>query len=99
MNCRSLQKHFDDIISDILLLKSDMICLQETWLNDDTSKDDLNIPGYHLHLNSNGHGKGIATYFKKESFRMEKDIKLNNMQLSKFSCPIIDNCNLQITRW
>ena len=95
MNCWSLNKHHGDIISDNLLMKSDIIILQETWLNDDTNKDDLQIPGYLLHLNSNGHGKGIATYFKKETFRKEnikmvKDIKQNDMQLSMFTSSFID---------
>ena len=57
------------------LLKSDMISLQETWLEDDTIIEDLEIPGYTLHLNSYGKGKGIATYFKENIFKHDKDIK------------------------
>ena len=37
LNCRSLKKHFIDISSDDLLLKSDIICLQETWLEGNDS--------------------------------------------------------------
>ena len=36
LNCRSLKKHYDDILEDILLSKSDMIALQETWLEEAT---------------------------------------------------------------
>ena len=36
LNCRSLMKHFLDICTDSNLLKSDILCLQETWLEDDT---------------------------------------------------------------
>ena len=90
LNCRSLMKHHEDIISDDLLLKSDMICLQETWLEDDTLLDELQIPDYKLHLNSNGRGKGIAIYYKKEIFTHEADIKEDNLQLSKFNSPELD---------
>ena len=30
LNCRSLKKHFEDILNDDLLMKGDIICLQET---------------------------------------------------------------------
>ena len=64
LNCRSLKKHYQDIITDDELLKSDVICLQETWLEDDSIQEDVNILDYDLHLNSNGKGKGIAIYCK-----------------------------------
>ena len=90
LNCRSLRKHHDDISTDENLLKSDIICLQETWLEDDTITDDLEIPNYDLHLNSSGRGKGIAIYFKKKHFRHKCDIKKGNMQLSKFTSNHLD---------
>ena len=66
-------------------LKSDFIGLQETWLNDDENSDPLKIPGYELHLNSYGKGKGLATYYKPCIFKHVLDIKEDNMQLSQFS--------------
>ena len=51
---------------DESLLKSDMIFLSETWLENDEITQDLQIPHYKVHLNSKGKGKGIAIYFKKE---------------------------------
>ena len=84
LNCRSLIKHHQDILHDEPLLKGDIICLQETWLDGDNTQDDLEIPGYILHLNSNGKGKGIAIYFKKETFKFEQCIKKELMQLSRF---------------
>ena len=90
LNCRSLRKHYEDIISDKLLLKSDVICLQETWLEEDTLSDNLSIQDYDLHLNSNGNGKGIAIYYKKNTIQHETDIKKENMQLSKFTSSSID---------
>ena len=73
-----------------MLLKSDFICLQETWMEDDTTLDNLSIQDYDLHLNSNGKGKGIAIYCKKNTFHHEIDIREENMQLSKFSSSSID---------
>ena len=90
INCRSLKKHFSDIETDELILKSDLIALQETWLESDEIKDDLEIPGYELHLNSSGKGKGIATYFKASLFSHVLDIKKENMQLSHFTSSILD---------
>ena len=90
LNCRSLKKHIPDIRSDDMLMKSDIICLQETWLEDDIATEILQIENYELHLNSNGKGKGIAIYFKKDTLKHELDIKEENMQLSKFSSDYID---------
>ena len=35
LNCRSLKKHHEDIAKDDLLMKSDIICLNETWEESD----------------------------------------------------------------
>ena len=32
LNCRSLRKHIEDVKTDDLLLRADVIALQETWL-------------------------------------------------------------------
>ena len=90
LNCRSLKKHHPDMISDAVLLKSDMICLQEIWLESDENIQDLMIPNYDLYLNSNGRGKGVAAYCRKEIFRHEIDIKRENMQLSKYAAGALD---------
>ena len=44
LNCRSLKKHHQDILSDTLLCKSDMITLQEIWLESDEITEELKIP-------------------------------------------------------
>ena len=90
LNCRSLKKHYKDIASDEVLLKSDIILLQETWLEDDSPMQMLEIPGYALHFNSQGRGKGLATYFKSSIFSHEIDVKQDDMQLSKFTSKNID---------
>ena len=90
LNCRSLKKHFPDIKVDEMLLKSDIICLQETWLEKDETIEDFDIPNYNLHLNSYGRGKGIAIYFKKDKLRHKIDVTEENLQLSMFSGDVID---------
>ena len=90
LNCRSLNKHHQDLLTDAVLLKSDFIGLQEIWLNTDEMREDLQIPGYELYINSNGKGKGIATYCKKDMFTHVKDIKRTYMQLSQFSSSNLD---------
>ena len=91
LNCRSLKKHIADIKLDDNLLKSNIICLQETWLDEDENTQNFEIPNYELHLNSNGRGKGLAIYFHKELSRHhEIDIKQENFQISMFSCCNID---------
>ena len=90
LNCRSLNKHHQDILTDVILMKSDFIGLQEIWLNSDEDREDLDIPGYDLYINSNGKGKGIATYCRKDMFMHVHDIKRKFMQLSKFSSATLD---------
>ena len=90
LNCHSLLDKFEDIKSDSMLLKSDIICLSETWLKTDQFQEDLNLRNYNLKLNSISNGKGLATYFKLDIFKHEKDIKLESMQLSKFSANNLD---------
>ena len=90
LNCRSLKKHYQDILTDNSLKKSDLIALQETWLNNDEDSKDLHIPGYELSINSKGKGKGIAIYYRRDIFEHVADIKKSNIQLSKFSSAILD---------
>ena len=56
----------------------------------DQFQENLNLRNYNLKLNSISNGKGLATYFKLDIFKHEKDIKLESMQLSKFSANNLD---------
>ena len=85
-----MKKHFPDISNDDELLKSDIIALQETWLEDDATLEEFNIPGYSLHLNCKGRGKGLATFFKSSIFKHDTDRKQEFIQLSKFNAHNID---------
>ena len=90
LNCRSLKKHYLDIISDDQLLKSDAILLQETWLDEDTPLDNFLIPGFELQLNSKGRGKGLATYYRKNKFSHSEDTKREHFQMTKLTSASID---------
>ena len=90
LNCRSLNKHHEDIFSDDLILKSDIICLNETWQENDDIAENLEYSDYKVKANSRGRGKGITTYFNNTIFQHEFDVKEENMQLSKFKSPILD---------
>ena len=85
LNCRSLNKHYFDIASDDHLLKSDIIFLQETWLGDDETADNFSIPGFELHLNSYGRGKGLAIFYKRNLFAHHEDVRGRELQTSKFT--------------
>ena len=67
-NLTDWEKENDEILKiySLNLKSDDIICLQENWLEDDMSTEEFAIPNYELKLNSNGKGKGIAIYFKKE---------------------------------
>ena len=92
LNCRSLKKHFDDISSDNILLNSDLIALQETWLEVGENLEHLNIDDYKLHAVSCGRGKGLAIYYKDSLFTHIEDLADERLQISKFQsthCDII----------
>ena len=90
LNCRSLRSKINDIKKDFEFCISDMVCLSETWLNENDELMDLQIGNYSLHVNSIGCGKGLATYFRQEKFSHEFDIKENEIQISKFTSEELD---------
>ena len=90
-----MKKHLPDISNDEQVLKSDIIALQEIWLvDDDVVIEEFNIPGYDLHLNCQGRGKGLATYFKSSIFKHDTDKKQEFIQLSKFNSRNLDVINI-----
>ena len=82
INARSLKKHFPDLENDYSLLLSQVICVCETWLEDNDIPPQL--PGYKSHSNNAGPGKGIAMYYK-EDFKFVLDITTNSYQITKIS--------------
>ena len=84
LNCRSLRKHMVDIRTDPMIRRADVICLTETWINASDSGDGLEMDGYKLHLNSVGHGKGLAI-FHHENYVSEIIVKAEKFQISKLT--------------
>ena len=88
MNCMNLNNNHEDIIYDKTLMESTLIAFSETWLDEKTT---LNIHGYKSHYNSVGPGKGLALYYKDETFQPTDDIKHEKMQISK-----LKSANLEV---
>ena len=53
-------------------------------------KNEFDINGYKLHLNSQGRGKGLALYFKESTFQHNTDVKKPHLQMSKMSTDQVD---------
>ena len=92
-NTRSLRKHMEDVRSDPVLLKSDILCLQETWLMDEEEKDErYQLDGFKACFASKGHGKGLAVYVK-EGVNYQNGITMvsrSNIQLIKITMAKLD---------
>ena len=94
LNCHSLADKINDLRCDEVMLKSDVICLTETWSMSDAASESLAIPGYQLHLNSNGRGKGVAMYTKMSLDEAFMDIKRDKSQMTRLITPNIDIINI-----
>ena len=85
MNIYSLKKHFQDMKSSSKITTSDVICIQETWMEPEQDRNnDFQINGFNTHFNSIRRGKGILTYFT-EKYSLVEDIKENIYQITKIS--------------
>ena len=83
LNVRSLVKHHEDILLDYLA-KAEILAIQETWCDSFQGNTHLAIPGYHMHFESKGRGKGVATYFKDE-FKVTATVNAKTHQMIKVS--------------
>ena len=88
-NIRSINCHFKDFRVDSIFMFADIICLSETWLQED-SNTDLNLDEYNVIFNSVGNGKGLATYYKKEKFKFQFNIKETFYQITVLSSEELD---------
>ena len=89
-NIRSLNENLEDLKYDPTIKCSDIICLSETWLTNDCDVNGLKLHDYDLHLNSVGHGKGIAVYYNAEIFSHRADIKKTLFQMTKMCSSDVD---------
>ena len=66
-NTRSLGKHFQDLQADQGLTACDLICIQETWFEDQSEQNDnYSLEGKTNVFANAGRGKGVAIYFPEE---------------------------------
>ena len=87
---RSLKAHVDDIIADFTIVCSHIICITETWLNENDEQS-VEIPGYIGHFCHAGRGKGIAVYIKRGNDNQnEIQIKRINVQIMAISMEKLD---------
>jgi exonuclease III len=68
LNARSLQQHYVDLQKDNFIMKSDIIAIQETWLE---SEPTVSIPQFHEYYVHAG-SKGIALLTKARPINVEK---------------------------
>ena len=95
LNCRDIRTKYWDIKEDLMIQKSDVICLNETWLNDDNEEEEfLQFPGYKIKLNSAGNGTGVASYYREDRFNFEQNIITDKIQIMKLSSEVIDVHNI-----
>ena len=96
LNTRSLRKHVDDVKSDPFLLKSDVLCLQETWLeHSEEEQDKYHLEGYEGYFTSVGRGKGLATYVKHGlQVLSNQEFAEENIQLAKTCFSQVDIINI-----
>ena len=85
LNVRSLRKHIEDVRLDNVLQQSDIICLQETWLEEEI----LELKGYLSYFNSQGRGKGTVVYIKEGE---------PNIIQNKHHVQMVTSLYLQITK-
>ena len=79
LNARSLRKHHEDITEDEELMKSKVIGIAETHLNED---EIVNLEGYEGHTVNAGKGKGVAAFSK---IIPNNVIKINEKNFSAIS--------------
>ena len=92
LNIRSLPRHHSNLKGDPRMV-SKVIALQETWCDTTHDNQHLELPGYKLHLVSQGRGKGVATYFKSE-FQVSGSINTDFYQMLRVSSTNLDVINI-----
>ena len=97
LNVRSLRKHCEDVWLDPVLKKSDIVCVQETWLEEFESEDERYLPeGFKGLFCCQGRGKGIAIFVRSDIFGNSSCTSLAkpNLQMMKLIMPTLDIINV-----
>ena len=95
LNARSIRNKFNSIENDSSLLKSSVIILAETWLENKDSTPVLNK--YETHLCGGGRGQGIAA-FCRESFTLDDYEDKENINLIKVKHTSLDIIGVYISQ-
>ena len=90
LNVMNLCNNWRYASQDPTLLLADLICLSETWVEEDAEESACMIAGYKASFNSAGNGKGIVGYFKPDVFSHTADCLLGAAQLSLFESEAVD---------
>ena len=69
LNIRSLKKHSEDLENDAYLNKSDIICISETWLNENLIGKFSNFP-YQFFKNEGSEGVALLSKMKANDVQM-----------------------------
>ena len=85
LNIRSLKKHLIDLKKDDFLQKSDILCVNETWLVSDPEENLNGFHGYFINLKS----RGTAVYCKTEANEVQK-LASENASIIVASYPTFD---------
>ena len=83
MNIRSLKAHLKDLQADFTLMQSDVICLTETWIPEESKLTEYQINTFKLFAVSKGRGKGAAMYVNKNLLTKHQKISSTTMQTIK----------------
>ena len=91
LNVRSLRKHMEDVRGDFFLLRSDVICLQEIWLEEgEQDQERYQMKDYNAFFNCQGRGKGLATYVRAGKFKHDGDVTTPHLQMTKLTGSNLD---------
>ena len=95
---RSLKKHNEDLWLDPVVQKSDVVCIQEIWLEDHESEDDRYLPENFKGLFCcQGRGKGIAIFVRNNIFSsnyLGTSHATSTLQMMKLIMPTLDIINV-----
>ena len=69
LNIQSLPANILNLRADPTVLKGDIICLQETWLNSSQGIPPKLTDHYKGYIIGEGQGKGVAMYIRKNWFK------------------------------
>ena len=73
LNISSLKKHFTDLKQDDYIQRSDIICVNETWLSEDPEEAMEYFKGFFINEKS----KGTAVYSKKIPLNVQTSVTEN----------------------